>query len=70
MAEKKTTLRPTATRDVYEDVKGGSEPLFVRSVEHGEVQFGHQSGYGYLPESRVVIDGVLASSEPESKGGA
>lgn len=61
MTEIKAVLRPL--RDaagrmvphIYESVYGGLEPLFVRSVERGEVQFGHQSGYGYLPESQVEV---------------
>jgi hypothetical protein len=54
MSEPKTILR--RLRDnVYEDVAGGLEPLFERSMERGESQYNHQSGYGYLHESRVAL---------------
>jgi hypothetical protein len=50
----KTVLREIAP-GVYEDVNGGFEPLFSLSIEKGEKQYWHQSGYGYLSESRVEI---------------
>lgn len=64
MAEQKTKLRHLHS-NIYEDVTGGMEPLFARTVERGGVEFGHQSGYGYLPESRVevVADGVDVPGE-------
>lgn len=60
MSEPKTTLRHLHG-NVYEDVTGGLEPLFEFVTDRGEVQFWHQSGYGYLPASRVEVlpaDGV------------
>lgn len=61
MSEIKAVLRPLrdstgrVVPHIYESIHGGYEPLFLRSVERGEVQFGHQSGYGYLPESQVEV---------------
>jgi hypothetical protein len=53
--------------NVYEDMDESSEPLFTRSVgERGEVQFWHQTGYGYLPESRVEIAGMAAPDSTKS----
>lgn len=59
VAEHITRLRHLHT-NVYEDMDEPSEPIFARFVESGEVQFWHQSFYGFLPESRVeiVTDGV------------
>ena len=67
MAETKTILRPTATPNVFADVNGGMEPLFARSVERGEVQYHHQSGYGCLPESRVTVVGVRGTYKGEAE---
>lgn len=54
MAEHITRLRHLHA-NVYEDLDEPSEPLFTRFVKRGEVQFWHQTGYGYLPESRTEI---------------
>lgn len=37
------------------DECGGSEPHYTRSSENGQVIYSHESGYGYLPASRVKI---------------
>lgn len=61
MNEIKAVLRPLRDASgrlvphIYESIHGGLEPLFRRSVERGEVQFGHQSGYGYLPANKVEV---------------
>jgi len=57
----KEVIRPYLGEDgkqiasLYESIDGGFEPIWTRSVERGEVQFWHESGYGYLPESHVEI---------------
>lgn len=40
---------------MFEDIAGGREPSFQRYIENGEVRYLHETGYGYLPASRVQI---------------
>lgn len=49
-----TQLRQTGPH-TFEDVAGGREPGFLRCRDGGEIQYWHETGYGYLPEDRVEI---------------
>jgi hypothetical protein len=52
----KIKLRATTVRGIFEEVDGGVEPVWSRSADFdGEVRYWHQSGYGSLPESRIIV---------------
>ena len=56
----KTQLKPLILRgkvipNTFEEIRGGAESIYAKRMSHGEVQYWHQSFYGYLPASRVSI---------------
>jgi hypothetical protein len=40
---------------IFENLQGGLEPIYSKNIERGEIQYWHQSGYGYLTAKSVKI---------------